>query len=508
MNQVAPFANDEPKAPHNLHAEQDLLGAVLLNNGALDAAREIVTTTDFFTEAHRRIWEAVLAIADRGDVADPVTLKEYFERDALLESIGGPAYLARLAAGGTTVVNAPHYARAVRRISLRRQLLDIARRAWVRASDPKVDDDISDLVGSLRTEMDNLDSDHGASALLWHGDLLRSGFEKACQTYKDGRPAGIPTGIRSLDDKVGGLEPGNLILIGARPSMGKTALGLAVAISVARWFTQQHGAGLAQARSVLFISLEMSEEQVGQRGLAEASGVPYSDMRNGRVSQDDINHMMLAAKQNVAVPLAYVVQRGLNLHRIRAEIRRAKRKHNCGLVVIDYLGLIEGEAIVRGGSIAAQVGEISRGLKKFAGQFDLPIIALAQLNRDLEKREDKRPQLADLRNSGDLEQDADDVWFLYRDEYYLERREPPPGTPEWVAWDEQINSARGVGEIIVAKNRHGGVGTVRTRFDVARNQIRGIDDPTDPRQSAMLLPAQSGFDLPPEASNFAPLEDQ
>ncbi|MBP6818329.1 MAG: AAA family ATPase [Ferrovibrio sp.] len=507
MNLPAKLPSSE-NLPHNLDAEQELLGAILVNNEAFERVQGIVRVEDFHSEAHRRIFHAIALKLGRGEVANPVTLKIYFEKDQLLDAVGGSKYLVRIAAVATTIINAIEYAKVVRELSLRRELLRIAYQAFERASNPLVEEDSGALVTELRRAIDSLD-EAGDIEFLWHGDLLKRGLEKANDAYRRGAPIGIPTGIRALDDKVGRLENGNLILLGARPSMGKTALGLFIAIMAARFFRDQHQDQQqgARARCVLFISLEMSEDQVGQRGLAEASGVRYSDMRNGRLTSDDVSHMLLAAKTNDSVPLAYVVERGLNLHKIRQAIRRAKAKHGCGLVVIDYLGLIEGDQLHRGQNITHMVGEISRGLKKMAGQFDLPILALAQLNRDLEKRDDKRPQLSDLRNSGDLEQDADDVWFLYRDEYYLERSQPPPSTPEWEAWEEKLNRVAGEAEIIVAKNRHGGVGTVRVRMDVARNQIRALDNPSDPRQATMALPSGSNStpDLPDHATDFAPL---
>ncbi len=482
--------------PHNLAVEQELLGALLVNNDVLARVEDLIGVEDFYNEVHRRIFDAARRMIWAGQICTPPTLKTYFERDDLLAQVGGPKYLARLAAMATTVINARDYAEVIRGLALRRLLLDVASDCYERAGNPQVDEDVQDIVARLMQRLDRLETKRGQAEPLWHKDVMQAGLDAAELAYKRGAPMGVTTGLRSLDMLTGGMEPGNLIIIGARPSMGKTAFALYLALAAAREFqTERRQAAAAEAqrrgvelnldkapksKAALFISLEMSTSQIGQRSLAESSGVPYQDMRSGRIDQDAFQKLFLAARQSDPPPLAHLVLRDARLTTIRQAVRRFAARHPLGLVVIDYLQLIRGEERYRGQNGVEQLGDISKGLKNLAGQMNCPIAALSQLNRDVEKRPDKRPNLADLRGSGDIEQDADDVWFLYREEYYREREEPAGGSAEFLAWQDAMEKCRGVMDIINAKNRHGRIGIAKAKFKAATNAFSDLDDGSAP----------------------------
>jgi replicative DNA helicase len=464
--------------PHNLDAEQELLGAILCNNQALDSVSSFLKAGHFFHEAHRRIFDACVTLIGRGEVANPVTLKTFFEADEVIAKAGGTVYLARLAAAATTIVNAVDYGRVIWDLAIRRELIAIAEKASAAAYDPKVDDAAETLLRQIETQVQDL-ADSGGRELepIDLHAAMRAGAEAAERALK-GEHVGLPTGIARLDELYSGMAPGDLVILAGRPGMGKSAVAQVIAFNVAVASTEEKPAG------VLFFQQEMSGEQMGQRGLAWASGVPYDDMRKGRVPAEKFSKFVDAEGRAKRLHFGIVDRADLRPSDIRAAARRWKRRRPLSLVVVDYLQITKPDRIYQGNKVA-EITEISASFKRLARELGVPVIVLSQLSRDLEKRDEKRPQLSDLRDSGAIEQDADAVIFVYRPEYYLERAEPKEGSPKHVEWMAELESVRGVMEIIVAKQRMGPIGVARVHFDAARNRIKPLDDGDD-RQGSMV----------------------
>ena len=458
--------------PQNQEAEQALLGALLLNNRAYEKVSEFLKKEHFINQAHGRIFEAITNFIERGQEADPITLKAYFDNDADLKAIGGGAYLAELAASVVTIINAEDYGRAVHEHYLRRQIIDIG----------------EDMVnGAYRHDLDVTPQDQIEIAerqlfdLANQGDV-RGGFvhfirsmEAAIATaeaayQRQNRVTGVTSGLQDLDRKLGGLHKSDLIILAGRPSMGKTALATNIAVSAAKEFMNSQG----KAGAVVGIfSLEMSAEQLAARVLADETKIPSDKIRRGEVRDTDFQTFIAASHALSRLPLYIDDTPAITVGMLRTRARRLKRTHNLGMIVIDYLQLMRGSGSGRQENRVQEISEITRGLKAVAKELEVPVLALSQLSRAVEAREDKRPQLSDLRESGSIEQDADVVMFVYREQYYLERAEPvrrPDETEEKAnerhdRWKQRCEEVHNIGECIIAKQRHGPIGTVHLHFD-------------------------------------------
>jgi replicative DNA helicase len=462
------------QVPQNIEAEQALLGVLLCNNGVIDDAFEL-KPEHFYHEAHRAIFAAIRTMIERGEQANPITLRAFFERDALLDKIGGVQYLARLAGCGMGLAFRD-YVKAVFETAMLRRLIERGTELIAMASTPNLQSGASEIlrqhVASLE-EAEDAEIGQGLKTTSLH-EAMQLGIKDADRAAR-GERAGLATGIEALDAIYGGLGPGDLVILAGRPSMGKSAIAQVISFNVAIADTEQ------TPRGVMFFQLEMSDRQMGQRALAWASGEPYDDMRKGRTPDTAFQKLHLAAQRARRLHYEIVDAHDLRVSQLRAALRRFKRKHPLSLVVIDYLQLLQPENTYRGNRVA-EISEISGSLKKLGREFGIPILALSQLSRDLEKREDKRPMLSDLRESGAIEQDADAVLFVYRPEYYLERSAPKPGTEKHMEWVAELENSRGVAEIIVQKQRMGPIGTARVHFDAARNRVRSLDQ-EDGRQA-------------------------
>jgi replicative DNA helicase len=469
--------------PHNEEAEQALLGALLINNRAYEKVSEFLRPEHFFNEAHGRIFNAITSFIERGQEAHPITLKSYFENDAALEAIGGSAYLAELAASVVTVVNAEDYGHAVHNHYLRRQLIGIGEEMVNEAYRHDLDVSAQDQIEVAERQLFDLATT---------GDV-RGGFvpfarslEAAIATaeaafQREGHITGVTTGLLDLDRKLGGFHKSDLIILAGRPSMGKTALATNIAISAARDFMISGGKGGA---TVGVFSLEMSAEQLATRVLADESKVPGDKIRRGEVRESDFQRFIEASHTLARLPLYIDDTPAITVGMLRTRARRLKRTAGLGMIVIDYLQLMRGAG---GGSRqenrVQEISEITRGLKAVAKELELPVLALSQLSRAVEAREDKRPQLSDLRESGSIEQDADVVMFVYREQYYLERAVPgrrPEENEEkfndrYQRWMKQCEEVHNIGECIIAKQRHGPIGTVRLHFDGQFTKFSDLD---------------------------------
>lgn len=463
--------------PMALDAEAAFLGVVLCNNAILDEV-PFLRVEHFAHEAHRAVFECAQTMISRGETASPVTMRPYLDDDQAVQSAGGMKYVASLASKGIGA-SATDYARQIREMAQRRQMITLAAEMQNLAGSPKLQDDAASILRVYETALQDI-ADGAGGRDIEPIDLhaaMRAGAEAADRALK-GEHIGLPTGIKRLDELYSGMAPGDLIILAGRPSMGKSAVAQVVAFNVAIAGTDEKPTG------VLFFQQEMSGEQMGQRGLAWASGVPYDDMRKGRVPADKFGKFYDAEARAKRLHFGIVDRADLRPSDIRAAARRWKRRRPLSLIVVDYLQITKPDRTYQNNKVA-EITEITASFKRLARELGVPVIVLSQLSRDLEKRDDKRPQLSDLRDSGAIEQDADAVWFVFRPEYYLERAEPKEGSQKHVEWMAELEAVRGVMEIIVAKQRMGPIGVARVHFDAARNRIKPLDDGDD-RQGSMV----------------------
>jgi len=462
--------------PHNLEAEQGLLGALLVNNRSLEKISDFLKDEHFYAPAHQRIYAAVLKLIDRGQTASPVTLKGYFEKDEDLAHIGGAEYLADLAASVATIVNVKDYAQTIYDLHLRRQLITLGEDIVNESYEHDVD---RDAVATIETAESRL------FKLAEVGDV-RGGFqtlrtsvltaiEIAEVAYKsDGHVTGVTTGLRDVDQKLGGLHGSDLLILAGRPSMGKTALATNIAFNAAKAYAESGG---EEGAITGFFSLEMSADQLATRILADQSGISSDSIRKGQIKEDDFQRFVAASQKLAQVPLYIDDTPALSIAAVRTRARRLKRQHGLGLLVIDYLQLLRGSGSKQGNeNRVLEVSEITRGLKAIAKELQIPVMALSQLSRAVEQREDKRPMLSDLRESGSIEQDSDVVMFVYREEYYLSRSMPDIEDGEkYMKWQEKMERAANVAEVIVAKQRHGPIGIEHLFFDPNLTRFTDLD---------------------------------
>ena len=466
--------------PHNIEAEQALLGAILVNNSAYHRVSEFLLPDHFAEGVHGRIFAAIAKLIERGQIANPVTLKNLFDQDGALTEIGGAQYLARLATSVVTIINAEDYGRTVHDLYLRRQLINIGEEAVNDAYSHDLERDARAQIETVEKKLFDL-----ATVGQYEGGFrpfnqaLTEAIVMAEAAFKrSGRTTGVSTGFTDLDKLLGGLHSSDLVILAGRPGMGKTALATNVAFTAAKHYTPTRapdGRVIAEDGAVVgFFSLEMSAEQLATRVLSEESGVPSDRIRRGDVSQGDFDQFVRASQKLASVPLFIDDTPALTISGLRTRARRLMRQQGLGLIIIDYLQLLRGSNEGRGAESRVQeISEITRGLKTLAKELNVPVLALSQLSRAVEQREDKRPQLADLRESGSIEQDADVVMFVFREEYYLQRQQPTQGPEEkdekfsdrLEQWTRNCERAYGLAEVIIAKQRHGPTGTVKLHFE-------------------------------------------
>jgi replicative DNA helicase len=465
--------------PHNYEAEQALLGAILVNNQTYDRVNEFLRAEHFQDPVHGRIYQAIGKLLERGQIANPVTLKGFFDQDGALAEVGGGAYLARLAASVVTIINAADYGRTIHDLFLRRQLItlgeDVVNDAFAQAIEQPA---IAQIETAERRLFDLAETGQIEGGLKPLQDALKIAIEVAEAAYqRDSHVTGVTTGLHDLDKKLGGLHPSDLVILAGRPSMGKTALATNIGFNAARAFREERDESgrlvVREGAKVAFFSLEMSAEQLATRILAEQTSVSSDRIRRGDVKKDDFPRFVEVAQELSRLPFFIDDTPALTVSALRTRARRLKRQQGLGLIIVDYLQLMRGIENVRNENRVQEISEITRGLKAIAKELNVPVLALSQLSRAVEQREDKRPQLADLRESGSIEQDADVVMFVYREQYYLERGEPKQRTDEnedrfrerWDRWQERCNKVYNVAEVNIAKQRHGPIGTINLFFD-------------------------------------------
>lgn len=469
---LRPVNTDIPIAhtPSNVEAEQALLGAILYDNAAFERLGDNLQARHFYEPFHQRLYAAIETNIRKGQLAEPILMAEQFSRDPAFEELGGIRYLADLVDRAPPAANAPDYARLVYDLALRRDLIRIGGEIAATAQHGDAELDARDQIEAAEQQLYQLAETGGVSSgFVNFADALRGAVAMAAEAHsRDGGLAGLSTGLIDLDQKIGGLHPSDLVILAARPSMGKTSLACNIAFDVARnyaWEPQPDGSKkTVRGGVVAFYSLEMSSEQLAMRLLAEVSGVSGDRLRKGEIDAMEFGRIRDAALEIQEAPLYIDDTGGITLAKLTARARRLKRMVGLDLIIVDYLQLITTGA---GGpdNRVQEVSMITQGLKALAKELSVPVIALSQLSRQVENREDKKPQLSDLRESGSIEQDADMVMFVYRESYYLSRLEPREGTEEHFRWQEQMDQVRGMAEIIIGKQRHGPIGTVKVSFN-------------------------------------------
>ena len=470
LGQSAAGAQDGDPMPHSIEAEQQLLGAILTNNDIYDRVASVIGAKHFYDPVHARIFDIAAARIAKNNLASPVTLKAFMEDDEGLKELGGPAYLARLAGAAVSAFAVRDYAQMIYDLSVRRDLIQLGR-------------DISDKAARIEVTSEPKEQIVQAEQALYslaEQGQVESGFQSflsavtdavnvANAAYqRDGGLAGVSTGLVDMDKKLGGLHKSDLLILAGRPSMGKTSLATNIAFNIAKAYQKgllpDGSEGAVQGGVVGFYSLEMSAEQLAARILSEASEVPSEQIRRGDMTEAEFRRFVDAAKALEACPLFIDDTPALPIAQLAARARRLKRTHGLDVLMVDYLQLVRGTG--NSENRVNEISEITMGLKAIAKELNIPVIALSQLSRQVENREDKRPQLSDLRESGSIEQDADVVMFVFREEYYVEREKPSDDNLEEMAkWQERMERLHGKAEVVIGKQRHGPIGTVELSFE-------------------------------------------
>jgi replicative DNA helicase len=482
--------------PANIEAEAAFLGAVLIDNRVIEELVTPLLPQHFFEPAHARIFERVLQLLDRKAIVTPVTLKPYFEADETLKALGGTAYLARLTADGQGLLAPRALAEQIYDLALLRELVSVGRELVSNALDTSESVEPLEQVAAAEAALYKVAEGASAASEAQKFDVATRtalGMIEAA-LLSGGHISGKTTGLTSVNERIGGLHDSDLIILAGRPGMGKTSLATNIAFNAADRYRRDIADGIDPAKSVgapvAFFSLEMSADQLATRILAEQSGISSENLRMGKISREDFQQLSFASQRLAELPLFIDDAPALTIAALRTRARRLKRKHGLGLIVVDYLQLLQGSGRITDNRVN-EISEISRGLKTLAKELSLPVIALSQLSRAVESREDKRPMLSDLRESGSIEQDADMVWFVFREDYYVKATEPKFPTDadpadvrdKWERWREKMEQVTGLSELLIAKQRHGATGKVRLRFearitrfsDLADDDMRGGD---------------------------------
>ncbi len=454
---------DNKELPHNIEAEQGIIGAILLNNEIYFEISDKINAESFYEPVHRIIYDVVSKFISKGQLATPITLKSYFEVEKNLDEIGGSNYLVRLANSAVSLDYAKSYAQIIYDLAVRRGLYELGGKVQHNAIEKNIEVRPEDLIEDAERQLYQI-AEKGSTSTNIH--TFQSSVEEAIELAKkafekDSSVVGISSEFIDLDAKLGGFHPSDLIIIAGRPSMGKTSLATNIAFNIAK---NAHASNDTDS-SVLFFSLEMSSEQLARRILSEQAKISSNDIRRGNLSENDLDSLVSVSKAVLEIPLFIDDTPAVNIGTLSSRARRLKRTNGLGVIVVDYLQLLRPSKTSRNESRVLEISEITQGLKALAKELNIPIIALSQLSRQVEQREDKKPQLSDLRESGSIEQDSDVVMFIYREEYYLEKNAPSPGTPEFIEWQQKMDEIHGQADLLIMKQRHGPTGNIKLSFD-------------------------------------------
>jgi len=452
----------ENKQPANLEAEQALLGSILVNNDIIDEISTLVTSNIFYDPAHVKIFEVIESLNNKGMIANPITLKNFFEKDNMLTDVGGTEYLVKLTRFSGSAKQAVDYAKIIHEMYLRRELVQISDKLSADTLNANSQEqNAENIIESTEKSLFDL-AERGSfsQSFLKFNQALDQTIEMATLAMKsDQGIVGVPTGLTDLDEKLGGLHKSDLVILAGRPSMGKTALATNIAYNAAHHILKRQ-----EKSSVAFFSLEMSSEQLSTRILSEQARIKSDDVRRGKVTEEEINRYIETSRNIYNLPLYIDETPAITIATLSNRARRIKRLFGLNLIVVDYIQLMKSGSNKYDGRVQ-EISEITQGLKALAKELSVPVLALSQLSRAVEQRDDKQPQLADLRESGSIEQDADVVMFVYREAYYLERKQPKLGSIEHAEWQSKMNDVNGLADIILGKQRHGPTGTVKVEFE-------------------------------------------
>jgi replicative DNA helicase len=457
-------------APHNIELEQALLGAILVNNEAFYRISDFLEPRHFFEPIHQRLYEIAASLIRVGKTATPITLKTYLPADLDIAGMTGIQYLARLAAEATAVINAADYGRTIYDLAIRRSLILIGEEMVNGAYDAPADERPQEQIEQAERNLYELaETGRYDGGFQRFEQALTAAVQMAANAFqRDGKLSGLASGLRDLDRQMGGLQGSDLIILAGRPGMGKSSLATNIGYNIARaWEGAVRADGQIESKNggiVGFFSLEMSAEQLATRMIAEQTEIASYKIRRGEISASDFDRIAEASREMERIPFYIDETGGLSIAQLAARARRLKRQRGLDLLIIDYIQLLQGSSRKAQEGRVQEVTEITTSLKALAKELNIPILALSQLSRAVEARDDKRPQLSDLRESGSIEQDADVVMFVFREEYYLKNKEPRPGTEEYVKWMADMERVHGRAEVIIGKQRHGPTGTVQLQF--------------------------------------------
>ncbi len=458
-NNLSLVKNQFKELPNNIDAEQAVIGSILVSNDIFDEISTIISSINFYDPMHQKIFEAIESLIYKGMLANPITLKNYFEDEK--DDLNVPEYLVKITKFSTSVRQAVEYSKIIYDMFVRRELIKISEQTIDSAKLNDLDTNGQTIIeNSERLLFDLAEKGSFNSSLVKFDEAMKQTIEMASAAYKNEEGiVGVPTGLRDLDDKLGGLHQSDLIIIAGRPSMGKTSLATNIAFNAAQKL-QDSG----KKSSIAFFSLEMSSEQLSTRIISEQARISSNDIRRGRISDDQFDKFLETSKNISELPLYIDETPAISIAALSNRARRIKRLFGLDMIVVDYIQLMRGTTFNKDGRVQ-EISQITQGLKAIAKELALPVVALSQLSRQVEQRDDHKPQLADLRESGSIEQDADVVMFVYREGYYLQRKEPREATVEHAEWQAKMNEVAHLAQIIIGKQRHGPIGNVTLEFE-------------------------------------------
>ena len=462
--------NQINELPNNIEAEQSVIGSILISNEIFDDVNNYIVSKNFYDPMHQKIFSAIEKLIFSGMLANPITLKNYFENEK--DKLNIPEYLVKITRFSTSNRQAIEYSKLIYDLYVKRELIKISENTIDLAKRNEIDQNGQKIIEqSEKSLFDLAEKGAFATSLIKFDDALKMTIDMASVAYKNEEGiVGVPTGLRDLDDRLGGLHKSDLVIIAGRPSMGKTALATNIAFNAAKKI-QENG----KKSSVAFFSLEMSSEQLSTRILAEQSRIKSNDIRRGKISEEQFDTFLETSKNIADLPMFIDETPAISIAALSNRARRIKRIHGLDLVVVDYIQLMTAVNSRRDGRVQ-EISEITQGLKALAKELSVPVLALSQLSRAVEQRDNNKPQLADLRESGSIEQDADVVMFVYREAYYLERKEPRPATVEYAEWQAKMGEVSNMAEIIVGKQRHGPTGNVFLEFEAMFTKFKDIQN--------------------------------
>ncbi len=458
VNQLNLVKNTSAELPNNIEAEQSVIGSILLSNEIFDEINMIINSKNFYDPMHQKIFSAIEKLIYSGMLANPITLKNHFENEK--DEINIPEYLVKITKFSSSTRQTIEYSKLIYDLYVKRELIKISENIIDESKLNDLDNDGQKIIENFEKSLFDLaEKGSFSSSLVKFDEAMKMTIEMASNAYKnDAGIVGVPTGLTDLDDRLGGLHKSDLLIIAGRPSMGKTALATNIAYNAAKKIQDDN-----KKSTVAFFSLEMSSEQLSTRILAEQSRIKSNDIRRGKISEDQFDKFIETSKDIAELPLYIDETPAITIAALSNRARRIKRLYGLDLVVVDYIQLMRASNFKDGR--VQEISEITQGLKALAKELSVPVLALSQLSRAVEQRDDKKPQLSDLRESGSIEQDADVVMFVYRESYYIERKEPRPATVEHAEWQAKMNEVSNLAEIIIGKQRHGPTGNVMLEFE-------------------------------------------